>query len=40
MHSLYVLPVDPLPDLKWEEVVVVPVPRPQAVEPGAQEQHA
>jgi hypothetical protein len=31
-------PVDSLPDLRGQEVVMVPVSRPQAVEPGTQKQ--
>jgi hypothetical protein len=32
------IPVDSLPDLRGQEVVVVPISRPQAVEPGTQKQ--
>jgi hypothetical protein len=36
--KILLIPVDSLPNLRGQEVVVVPVPRPQAVEPGTQEQ--
>jgi hypothetical protein len=37
-EKFMLIPVDSLPDLRGQEVVVVPVPRPQAVEPGTQKQ--